>query len=145
MVPCSFARGILPPCKLTETVSSWIGRCTGDNSDEGCNEERKQSETHGEVVQRILILLASEADSQAHLYLQCGRLFGGLFGVCFNERAVIAFCRQMVTLDLVGNIVEAWLASSYGTVRTRSTLARRMVSFHWCLFTQAGAYWSAFE
>ncbi|KAI6015453.1 hypothetical protein BKA83DRAFT_2071234 [Pisolithus microcarpus] len=28
--------------------------------------------------------------------------FGGLFGVCFNERAVIAFCRQTVTFDLVG-------------------------------------------
>lgn len=73
MFPCRFARFVLPLCKSTETVICCIGRSTGDDSEEGCNEEGKQSEAHGKAVQRMLTLQTFDAASQILLYLSASR------------------------------------------------------------------------
>lgn len=81
-------------CEFTGTVSPWTDRGAGDNSVEGCNEERKQSETRGEAVPRILtwlvLMLPRQPFYTSHVVALLGSLFGG-------ELAVASFAMLKIT------------------------------------------------
>ncbi|KAI6140605.1 hypothetical protein BKA82DRAFT_4210264 [Pisolithus tinctorius] len=103
MVPRGFACFALSVCEFTETVSSWTGRGAGDNSVEGCNEERKQSETHGEAVPRILTWFVLMLPRQPFYTSHVVALLGGLFG---GELAVVSF--TMLKITEVAILTCAW-------------------------------------